>query len=63
MEEAKMKVEKHNVNKLNPNGKKFTQVTILGDNHNGQLGFDEEDFLKVPKTLSFNIFIKSMACG
>jgi hypothetical protein len=32
MEEAKMKVEKHQVNKVNPNGKKFTQVTVLGDN-------------------------------
>jgi len=42
-------------------------VTVLGDNSHGQLGYDgeadEAKFLKTPKTLSFNVFVKEIACG
>lgn len=45
----------------------FTQLTVLGSNSHGQLGYegdtDQNKFLMVPKTLSFNVFVKDIACG
>lgn len=75
-EEARQKVDENAINTVNKDGKKFTQVTVFGGkslnfpdfkyflaNNFGQLGFESEEMLKVPKTLSFNIFIRQVACG
>jgi alpha-tubulin suppressor-like RCC1 family protein len=35
MEHAKAQIEKFSVNKINPNHKNFTQVTVMGDNQFG----------------------------
>ena len=65
---AKRTVTANNITLLNPTARKFTQVSVIGANNCGQLGYDKQsenssDFVLSPKTLCFNIFIKHIACG
>ena len=63
---AKEMLEDRYVNKVNPGTSVFTQVTVVGDNSEGQLGIGGDPNnaqVLVPKLMCFNIHVRQVACG